>query len=89
MLGFTEGDGSFHYSISKETFTFALGQKDHEALMYVIKDFLDTIAIQQSLKTVFTNMVKIYPARSRFLNLTVKDLNFIESVIIPLFYKLT
>ena len=27
LLGFIEGDGSFHYSISKEMFTFSLGQK--------------------------------------------------------------
>jgi hypothetical protein len=48
LLGFTEGDGSFHYSISKEMFTFSLGQKDNEVLMYAIKDFLDSIVIQQS-----------------------------------------
>lgn len=41
------------------------------------------------MKTVYTNTVKIHPARPGFFNLVVKDLNFIELVIIPLFDKLT
>lgn len=89
LLGFTEGDGSFHYSISKEMFTFSLGQKDNEALMYNIKDFLDSIAIQQSSGTVDRKTVNIYSTKPGFLSLVVKDLNFIESTIIPLFDKLT
>lgn len=70
-------------------FTFSLGQKDNEALMYSIKDFLDSIAIQQSLDTVDRKAVNIYHTKPGFLNLVVKDLKFIESVIIPLFDKLT
>ena len=89
LLGFTEGDGSFHYSISKEMFTFSLGQKDNEALMYAIKDFLGSIAIQQSLDRVNRKTVNIYPTKPGFLSLVVKDLKFIESAIIPLFDKLT
>lgn len=90
LLGFTEGDGSFHYSISKEMFTFSLGQKDNEALMYAIKDFLDSIVIQQSLDPAgIRKIVNIYLTQPGFLSLVVKDLKFIESAIIPLFDKLT
>jgi hypothetical protein len=69
-------------------FTFSLGQKDNEVLMYTIKDFLNSIAIQQSFDTVDRNTVNIYPSKSGFLSLVVKDLKFIESTIIPLFDKL-
>ena len=89
LLGFIEGDGSFHYSISKEMFTFSLGQKDNEALVYAIKDFIDSIAIQQSFDTVDRSTVNVYHTKPGFFSLTVKDLKFIESVIIPLFDKLT
>ena len=70
-------------------FTFSLGQKDNEALMYAIKDFLGSIAIQQSLDRVNRKTVNIYPTKPGFLSLVVKDLKFIESAIIPLFDKLT
>lgn len=70
-------------------FTFSLGKKDNEALMYTIKDFLDSIAIQQSSGTVDRKIVNIYSTKPGFLSLVVKDLNFIESAIIPLFDKLT
>lgn len=89
LLGFTEGDGSFHYSITKDMFTFSLDQKDNEALMYTIKDFLDSRALQQSLDTVDRKTVKIYHTKQGFLSLEVKELKFIESAFIPLFGKLT
>jgi len=88
LLGFTEGDGSFHYTLSKEMFAFSIGQKDNEALMYAIKDFLESRAIEQSLVIADKSIVKIYPGKPGFLNLTVRDLDYIESVIIPIFDRL-
>ena len=70
-------------------FAFSVGQKDNEALMNAIKDFLDSIAIEQSLVIADRSRVNIYPYKPGFLNLTVKDLNYIESVIIPLSDRLT
>lgn len=75
-------------------FIFSVGQKDNKALINTIKDFLDSIAIEQSYVIADKSRVNIYPAkpntrRVMFLNLTVKDLNYIESVIIPLLDRLT
>ncbi len=44
LLGLIEGDGSFSYNLSKNTFIFIIGQKDNKALMDDIKDYLNNLA---------------------------------------------
>lgn len=89
LLGFSEGDGTFHYIISKESFTYSIGQKDSGALMIAIKNFLESRVTEGSISSVERDAVKIYPSKPGVLQLTVRDLGFIESVIIPLFDSLT
>lgn len=89
LLGFSEGDGTFHYVISKESFTYSIGQKHSGALMIAIKNFLESRVTEGSINSVERNAVKIYPSKSGVLQLTVRDQGFIELVIIPLFDSLT
>ena len=88
LLGFSEGDGTFHYVISKESFTYSIGQKNRGALMIAVKNFLESRVTEGSINSVEGGAVKIYPSKSDVLQLTVRDLGFIESVIIPLFDNL-
>lgn len=89
LLGFSEGDGTFHYVISKESFTYSIGQKHSGALMIAIKNFLESRVTEGSINSVERDVVKIYPSKPGVLQLIVRDLEFIELVIIPLFDSLT
>jgi hypothetical protein len=56
--------------------------------MIAVKNFLESRVTEGSINSVEGGAVKIYPSKSDVLQLTVRDLGFIESVIIPLFDNL-
>ena len=90
LLGFSEGDGSFSYIISGESLSYSISQKDNLALLIAIKDYLISINSQLGCSYGGKEVPKIYPlSNDRIFQLAVRDLNFLESVIIPLFDDLT
>lgn len=88
LLGFCEGDGSFNYIISKGAICFSISQKDSEALMGAIKDFL-ILLLPEEHSPEDMNTVNIYSAPFRASILEVRSSLFIGLVIIPLFDSLT
>lgn len=57
--------------------------------MIAIKNFLESRVTEGSVNSVERDAVKIYPSKPGVLQLIVRDLGFIELVIIPLFDSLT
>jgi hypothetical protein len=57
--------------------------------MIAIKNFLESRVTEGSINSVERDAAKIYPCKPGVLQLTIRDLGFIESVIIPLFDNLT
>lgn len=89
LLGFSESDGSFSYIISGESLSYSISQKDKKALLIAIKDYLLSINPQLGIYGV-KEAPKIYPLSiDRIFQLAVRDLNYLESVIISLFNDLT
>ena len=86
LLGFVEGDGSFHYRSSNKILVFDICQKatgGELLLLESIKTFLENLA-----PAGFEDSVKIYTGRGSS-NLRVAQHAFILHVIIPLFSSLT
>jgi hypothetical protein len=87
LLGFVEGDGSFHVG-AKDNLIFSMAQKDNKALLDEIKNFLLQVprvsALELGMKD---DLVYVYPQykERNIWQLVVSRRDFIEHVLIPLF----
>lgn len=87
LLGFTEGDGTFHYD-RRGTFKYQLTQKGNKALMEAIQNYLNSLIPQDKLSFSedIQKAVRLYnPNKQNVWILYVTRSIFLEYVIIPLF----
>ena len=87
-MGFVEGDGSFSYTKSRDTFAFIITQKGNRALLQAIQDFLYKFAQAKSLLNNDAVLINPQGVGHKF-HLVVNQLNFIEQIIIPFFHDLS
>jgi len=88
LLGFVEGEGSFHLDRSSNRLIFNITLSGHDlALLEAIKDFLYNLPEVESSSNLNKASIMIYVAKSstRAAHLSIKNTEFIKSVIIPFF----
>lgn len=88
LLGFTEGDGTFHYD-RRGNFRYQLTQKGNKGLMEAIQNYLNSLVPQDKLLSFSGDIqkaVRLYnPNEQNVWILYVTQLTFLEYVIIPFF----
>lgn len=88
LLGFVEGEGSFHLDRSSNRLIFNITLSGHDlALLEAIKDFLYNLPEVESSSNLNKASIMIYVAKSstKAVHLSIKNTEFIKSVIIPFF----
>lgn len=86
LLGFFEGDGSFYFSSDRKTVVFGLTQKGNLNLMIAIKELL--LRANSNISEIKSNIIKVESKDRGVTNLSIYSAEFIQLVIIPLFYDL-
>jgi hypothetical protein len=88
LLGFVEGEGSFHLDRSSNRLIFNITLSGNDlALLEGIKDFLYNLSEVESSSNLSKASIMIYVSKSstRAAHLSIKNTDFIKSVIIPFF----
>lgn len=89
LLGFVEGEGSFHLDRSSNNrLIFGLGLSGNElALLEAIKEFFYDLLVEK--ETINKSSIMIQCSSTRVAHLRIKNMDFIKLVIIPFFSSLT
>lgn len=85
FLGFVEGDGSWSYSFSKNTFIFIIGQKGNMVLMNAICNYLNNLVLLKDNKNSVILYKQVDTNGSINYYVRVICLDYIRTVLIPFF----
>lgn len=84
LLGFVEGDGSFYLESNKNALLLGIKQKGNKDLLVEIQNFFYNFARVKS-NISFKDEIRIYMKEKGMFLLSVKGMDFLDSVVIPLF----
>jgi hypothetical protein len=84
LLGFVEGDGSFYLESNKNALLLGIKQKGNKDLLVEIQNFFYNFARVKS-NLSFKDEIRIDMKEKGLFLLSVKGMDFLDSVVIPLF----